>query len=475
MTRNNKIKINKLILFLWVALLIFVCTKAMELSPIWNGQIPQHRNQYEIMAQSLLNGHLHLDIDVSPELLELDNPYDPMLRAEKEVDYKFDHAFYNGRYYMYFGVVPAILIFAPFRLIFGKSLATYHATQLFSALIIIGLFNIFGFLRKRFFPKISSFTTAALSTAFSLTSVWYFSDAPALYCTAISSAVCMMVWCFYFYFRAVFDAIRFNKRILFAIIGAAFGALAFGCRPPVAIANITALPLFAVFLKTNKMGPKEWRKIFLIALPYIIIGALLMMYNYARFEDPFEFGQKYQLSNWNQREFSLLNGLGLIKQGNGFIKMFIQAKELSGIFPYVQHSGIFFEFPVFLISIGTLLFSNTVRTKLKHKNCLYVILTAGIAIILITIIEIAMSPLIEERYHFDLNYLIAISTFLVIGFFYIEADSSSIRKYNIIFTIISLFTILTAVLLFFVPYDFNFSAYYPETLEHIREIMWQFK
>ena len=73
MTRNNKIKINKLILFLWVALLIFVCTQAMELSPIWNGQIPQHRNQYEIMAQSLLNGHLHLDIDVSPELLELDN------------------------------------------------------------------------------------------------------------------------------------------------------------------------------------------------------------------------------------------------------------------------------------------------------------------------------------------------------------------------------------------------------------------
>ena len=472
---KNKVSINKIILCIWVIFLIVICVKAMELSPIWNGQIPMHRNQYEVMAESLLNGHLYMDISVSPELQMLENPYDPRLRMEREIDYKFDHAYYNGHYYMYFGIVPVLLVFAPFRLIFGRGIASYHATQLFTALIIIGLFCITGFLRRKFFPKMGSLPSALLSTAFSLASVWYFSDAPALYCTAISSAVCMMVWSFYFYFRAVYDDFSFNKRILFAIGGAFFGALAFGCRPPVAIANITALPLFIVFLKKNKPGSKEWRKILLIALPYIIIGALLMMYNYARFDDPFEFGQKYQLSNWDQKEFSLLSGLGLIKQVNGFIKMFIQTKDLSGVFPYVQHSGIFFEFPVFLIPVGVLLFSNSLRVRLKDKNWLYVLLTAGLAIILITIVEISMSPLIEERYHFDLNYLIAISTFLVIGFFYIEADDGSIRKYNIVFTILSLITILTAVLLFFVPYDFNFTAYYPETLDHIREIMWQFK
>ena len=473
--KKNNVSINKIILYIWIAFLIIICTKAMELSPIWNGEIPLHRNQYEVMAESLLNGHFYMDIDVSPELLELENPYDPQLRIDREIDYKFDHAFYNGHYYMYFGIVPVILLFAPFRLIFGRGLASFHATQLFTAMIIIGFFSITGFLRRKFFPKMGSFPSALLSTAFSLASVWYFSDAPALYCTAISSAVCMIVWSFYFYFRAVFDDFSFNKRILFAIAGAFFGALAFGCRPPVAIANLTAIPLFFVFLKNNKAGTKEWRKIMLIALPYIIIGVLLMMYNHARFDDPFEFGQKYQLSNWDQKEYSLLNGLGLIKQVNGFIKMFIQTKDLSVVFPYVQHSGIFFEFPVFLISIGVLLFSNSIRRRLKEKNWLFFLLTAGLAIILITIVEIAMSPLIEERYHFDLNYLIAISTFLVIGFFYIEADDRSIRKYNIVFTFLSLITILTAVLLFFVPYDFNFSAYYPETLDHIREIMWQFK
>ena len=86
-----------------------------------------------------------------------------------------------------------------------------------------------------------------------------------------------------------------------------------------------------------------------------------------------------------------------------------------------------------------------------------------------------MSPKIEERYHFDINYLLAVSTFLATGFFYNETGETSVRRYNIVFTILSVITILTAVLLYFVPYDFNFTAYYPETLDHIREVMWQFK
>ena len=475
--KNNlkNIDFKKIIRVIWVFIIIVTCIWPMNLSPVWNGKIAQHRNQYEVMAESLLNGHLYMDIEVSPELMALENPYDPEIRREHNVDYKFDHAYYKGHYYMYFGIVPAILVFIPFRLIFGRNLASYHATQLFTACIIIGIFCITGFLRKKFFQKMGGFTTAALSTAFALTSVWYFSDTPALYCTAISSAVCMMVWSIYFYFRAVYDDLIFNKRILFAVFGALFGALAFGCRPPVAIANIIAFPLFAVFLKTNSIGKKEWRKIILIALPYIIIGTLLMLYNYARFEDPFEFGQKYQLSNWDQQEYSLINGLGLVKQFNGFVKMFLATNELTKVFPYVQHSGIFFEFPIFLITVGALLFSKSIRARLKKNNLLFVLYTAGVILFLITLVEIAMSPKIEERYHFDINYLLAVSTFLAAGFFCNDSGETSVRRYNIVFTILSVITILTAVLLYFVPYDFNFTAYYPETLDHIREVMWQFK
>lgn len=465
---QKKITTFQIIRILWIAALIFVCVWAMRLSPVWTGQVREHRNQYEVMAESLLNGHLYMDIEPDSRLLEMDNPYDPEARKALGVDFKFDHAFYKGRYYMYFGVVPVIILFLPFRILAGRALSAYHATQIFTALIIIGFFFLTDFLRKRFFPKMSEFICTLFTTALVLASIWYFADAPALYCTAISSAVCMMVWSLFFYFSAVFSNETYNKRIITAIFGALFGALAFGCRPPVALANILVLPLFHVFVKSNRMNRRKWLKLIPVLLPYLTIGLLLMAYNYARFENPFEFGQTYQLTNWDQQSYSILNGIGPIKQLNGFVKMFLHTAELGNEFPYVRHGGILFEYPLFTIILGLLIFSKAVRERLRNHDLLSFLYASAFILFLITIIETAMSPHIEERYHFDINYLIAIGAFLIFGNFFAKDAETSIRKTILILIILSLITIITSCLLFFVPYDFNFTAYDPKILEHIR-------
>ena len=59
---------------------------------------------------ALEKGQFHLDIDVSDKLLELDNPYDQVVRdefIERDVDYIWDTAYKDGKYYMYFGILPA--------------------------------------------------------------------------------------------------------------------------------------------------------------------------------------------------------------------------------------------------------------------------------------------------------------------------------------------------------------------------------
>ena len=43
-------------------------------------------------------------------------------RKEAGVSVHWDHAYYNGHYYMYFGVVPVLLLFLPFRLLTGQAL-----------------------------------------------------------------------------------------------------------------------------------------------------------------------------------------------------------------------------------------------------------------------------------------------------------------------------------------------------------------
>ena len=472
---NKKITPFQIFRILWVIILVFVTAWSMRLSPIWTGSIRQHRNQYEVMTESLLNGHLYMDIEVDEKLMEMENPYDPDLRHELGVNFKFDHAYYKGHYYMYFGVVPVFLLFLPFRLLFGRALSAYHATQIFTALIIIGFFFLIDFLRKRFFPKMGNFISTVMASAFSLASVWYFADAPALYCTAISAAVCMMVWSFYFYFRAVFDSFQFNKRIVFAVFGAFFGALAFGCRPPVALANITVIPMFILFLRTNNVKKENFLKVSLIFLPYIVIGALLMAYNYLRFENPFEFGQIYQLTNYDQHAYNMKDGMALFWQLNGFVKMFIANADLKNEFPYVQHAGIFFEYPIFIISLGALFFSARVRSWLKQNHLLPIIIFSWAAVFIMTIFEIAMTPHVEERYHFDMLYLISLTSFLVLGSFYYIFEAKSIKNLNIFFFFLSVFVIITSVLLFFVPHDSNLTAYYPEVLEMIREKTWMIK
>lgn len=204
-----------------LALTILLCVLPMGLSPSYNGEKPDYMNQYELLAESFLEGHLYIDYDdIDPKLLALDNPYDPDAREAADVSFHWDHAFYNGRYYMYFGVVPVFLLFLPYRFITGMSLTTYHATQIFAALFICGVFSLFYMLGKAFFKRLSLGLYLSLSAAFSFISVWYAVSAPALYCTAITAAICLEIWSFFFFIRAVFVCEKESTSIRYAFSAA---------------------------------------------------------------------------------------------------------------------------------------------------------------------------------------------------------------------------------------------------------------
>lgn len=464
-------KAKNMLKVIWILGVVLLCTLPMGICPMWNGENPGHRNQYELMAESLLKGHLYLNVEVSEELKKLDNPYNPQLRDENEVEFRWDHAYYNKHYYMYFGIVPVILVFLPYRLVMGKALTTFRATQLFTLLIIIGLFWLFEFIRRKFFPKMNEWISMLLWTAFSLASVWYFVSAPAMYCTAISSAVGMMIWSFYFYFRAVYDDITFNKGILYAIIGAVLGALSFGCRPSIALGNIVAIPLFCIFIKKYNVTRKELKKIVCIFIPYVIIGTLLMLYNYVRFDNPLEFGQAYQLTIADQQNYSIFSNMGLIKIYNGLHTMFLQSNSMTESFPYISFGGVLAEFPIYIVGLGAVLFCKSVRKILIQNNLMTTVVALGGTVGIVTLADILMSPVIIERYHADVCFILSIFTFLIVGHIYILADRKEIKQLNIVFSVFAIITILGAILLFFVPYDSNYAAYYPEILEKIRSKM----
>ena len=458
--------VKKLFTLLVALATVLACILPMANLSLWNGEDPGHRNQYELMAENILAGRLDFAYGDEDELLKLDNPYDPAERKATGVKYHWDHAYYDGHYYMYFGVVPVFLAFLPYRVLTGQPLITYHGTQFFVAMTVLGIFALFALLRNRFFKKLPYGVYLLLSAAFSVMSVWYATAEPALYCTAITAALMLETWSLYFFVRAVYVEKKENRQILFAGIGALLGALVFGCRPPIALANIVVLPLLAAYLKQNKITWKLLGKLILAALPYALVAVALMAYNNARFDDPFEFGQKYQLTVADQSQYSItLNADAMLRIWNESVSYFFGAGKLAKAFPYIRTTSVFFNFPILILWVGVCKFS--VLKNMRYAKVLSFVIGLLVAVMVITAMDILWTPYMLERYRMDIYFLLGIGCYLTIGFWY---NAGVPRQRPVFISAVAMLSVLTLVSAFLL-YVQTVGNYYPSQVTEIAEIL----
>ena len=436
-----------------VTILIAVCVAPMAWNPHWTGELHRHHNQYQFLADAFLKGQLHLDVPVDPRLAAMENPYDFEAREALNLDENsggWDHAFYKGKYFVYFGAVPALILFAPYQLIVGKPLATYHATQIFAGLFILGLFALFWLLAKKFFPRMSFGVYLMSSVALAAVSISYCTEAPALYCTASSSGLCMEVWSIYFFARAAWA--EDSRRKIFAEIffGALLGALAFGCKPTVALANFLVLPLLPRLLSRD-----DAKKTFLVlCVPYLLTGAALMAYNFLRFDNPFEFGQAYQLTVADQHAYGKFSErFNLSAQVDGLLQNFFGVennlrgdKKPAGALRYI-----IFWLPIFFLTPKNF-------SALRKNKLVGLVLALIFTPILITMFQIHWTPFLLERYRLEIYWLLALLTFLAIGFL----SERGKNFFNFGVCLLSVLTIFQCVDLFLVPNDLNFAEIYPD-------------
>lgn len=451
---------------------VLLCILPMSLSPIWNGEQPEHRNQYEVMAESILDSRIDLDYgDMDPRLLAMENPYDPEMRESLGIPYHYDHAFYDGKYYMYFGVVPVFLLFLPFRLITGVSLTTYHATQVFSALFIAGLFSLFFLLARKFFRSMSWALYLSLSTSLSVMSVWYLSKAPALYCTAIAAGICMEIWSLFFFAKAVWNDSSERQNTVCGILGSLFGALSFGCRPTIAFANLLAVPMFFLFLKGKKRDRKLFTQVLFVFLPYVVIGILLMIYNNVRFGNPFEFGQTYQLTKADQIGYgSILSQFGAIKIIDGVLQNFFATAPLKYSFPFLSACSVFFNFPSCAVAFFCLMQKDTLLS-IKKSGLAAFFCTLLALPVLITVMQTMMSPYLLERYRSDIYWLMGVLSCLSFGFFLETLNSRAREIAGFFLSLLSFVTIFSSFLLWMIPDDGSYTELFPEVLSIVEKIL----
>lgn len=142
---------------------------------------------------ALSKGQVHLEEIPHENLVNLENPYDPYARAEcleKDIDYIWDAAYYDGKYYVYFGILPAIVLMLPYYLITSKLMTTRVAVLIFSILAAVSLFALVKNVFKRFFEKLPfKFMVFSLLMVLFGSQILYLNGIPRFYELAIISAL----------------------------------------------------------------------------------------------------------------------------------------------------------------------------------------------------------------------------------------------------------------------------------------------
>jgi len=65
---------------------------------------------YSQLAMSFKRHQLYLPEEPSPQLLSINDPYNYELRKQSNVDYPWDISLYKGKFYMYWGPVPSLIL-----------------------------------------------------------------------------------------------------------------------------------------------------------------------------------------------------------------------------------------------------------------------------------------------------------------------------------------------------------------------------
>ncbi len=281
----------------------------------WNHHINE-ADQYALLADSLLNGRLTLDLPVPDELRELEDPYDYDARYEigsPEVPIYWDHAYYDGNYYSYFGVVPAVLLYVPYQFLTGNALDTVTANVVFGCCAIAAMALLVWRIRDRWFHEASDGAVClSFIACFNGSYAAYLVSVPRFYSIPIISGLALLFLGLWFWIgaRVPFSGIS-GKGPAPLSSGRLCGgsiclALILGCRPQLCLVWLLAFPLFwsDVFRDRTLFSTRSIAQSVAVLAPFSLIGLILAWYNTARFGSPFDFGAYYNLTGHNMTTYT---------------------------------------------------------------------------------------------------------------------------------------------------------------------------
>ena len=339
---SNK-KQNLIYVFAVILLLVFSWFCAFTSDTKFSREHPPFQQYNQYLVDALLAGQTHLDFGNPEKLLKAERPYD--LNWLKDNDYKLgvdwagDWAWYKGKFYCYFGVVPAVILYVPYKVFTDNYLSNHAGIFLFMAVAVVFMALLWRHCVKRYMPN--------ARFAFYLLSFFALFFAGGLFgplrftrfYSIVSSAGFMFVVVGIFLLLKSIENEKTNLNALF--FACLCFALAVGCRPNLFFVSL----MVPIFLWKRR----SWKLLAFVAVPYILVAIPLCYYNYIRFGSIFDFGFKYNMTNLNTAAHALMDPIGkAVRTFVASMCYLFNVNVYSLTFPYVecipQHN--WFKYPV---------------------------------------------------------------------------------------------------------------------------------
>lgn len=238
------------------------------------------------------------------------NPYDPQARgalgAASGDPSLWDWAFYHGRYYCYFGPLPAIVLFAPFKALTGTDLSTAAACAILAIAAGASLVFLVQTLWKRFWKGTPRwFAVLACTAIVAASGLSYLVLVPWFYSIPILASLALAPAGIALWTRSA-DDIGSAPRIGMVAAGSLLVALTITCRPTFILTAVFGLILLWPQIRSREMFAVRSRHAIQASLaaitPFLVIGGVMMWYNTIRFDNPFNFGAAYNLTGFDMTQ-----------------------------------------------------------------------------------------------------------------------------------------------------------------------------
>ncbi len=270
----------------------------------------------------------------------MENPYDANNRIAIGAKTKWDTAFYNNKYYVYFGVVPVLVLFLPYYLLTGGDMSYMQAAGIIDVLMLIAGFLLIYEIKRLVSKDIPLRLFLLLSSAFTFSAgIILLVKRASIYYVAIGMGLVFVFYGLYFWF----NALRHEVSLWRGAAGSLCMAAAVGCRPQFAIASFLGIYIF------RDLFVKRWdklTKLLILISPYVPVAAGLMYYNYARFGSPFDFGANYNLTGYDMVHM----GVHLMRIPAGLWYYLFNLPKFNFEFPFMYPMEIVTGYPGFMVN-----------------------------------------------------------------------------------------------------------------------------